>query len=75
MEIVGNGMKHLKFWKHLKTYTSQSEYQTLDPTTPWFEYLSYQECCRSLNLKESLTRFQRYNEYYKSVLEDVKKNS
>jgi len=50
------------------------KFPELDPTTPWFEYLSYQECCRSLGVKESLTRFMRYNQYYKMVLEDAQKN-
>jgi len=25
-------------------------YHVFDPTTPWFEWLSYQECCWSLVL-------------------------
>jgi len=39
---------------------------TLDPTTPYYEYLSYQECCRSLNIPENLTKWLRYQQYYKN---------
>lgn len=47
-------------------------YHVLDPTTPWYEWLSYLECCASLGVKPSLSRFLRYNEYYRSVQEDKK---
>lgn len=43
------------------------KYPSLDPTTPWYEFLSYQECCWSLNVPVSLHRFMRYNAYLKSV--------
>lgn len=43
---------------------------TLDNTTSWYEYLSYQECCRSLNIKESLSKFIKYNTYYKTVMDN-----
>lgn len=45
------------------------QYHVLDPTTPWYEFLSYLECCKSLNPPghPSLTRFMRYHEYLKSV--------
>jgi hypothetical protein len=43
------------------------EYVVLDPTTPWFEWLSYSEACESLGFKPSLTRFLRYNAYYRSI--------
>jgi hypothetical protein len=39
-------------------------YHILDKTTPWYEWLSYLECCKSLKVKSSLTRFLRYNNYY-----------
>lgn len=42
-------------------------FATLDSTTPWYEFLSYQECCRSLNQPVSLTRFMRYQNYLKSI--------
>jgi hypothetical protein len=46
---------------------SNFKYTTLDATTPWFEYLSYLECCASLNVQPSLTKWLRYNTYYRSV--------
>jgi hypothetical protein len=42
------------------------QFPALDKTTPWYEYLSYQECCRSLNRPESLTKWIRYHQYYKN---------
>lgn len=39
----------------------------LDRTTPWYEWLSYLECCNSLKVRPSLTGFLRYNAYYRSV--------
>jgi hypothetical protein len=41
-------------------------YHVLDPTTAWFEWLSYQECCWSLGVTPSLGKFMRYNEYFKT---------
>ena len=43
---------------------------TLDPTTPWYNHLSYCETIRSLGIEYSLHKFIRYNNYYKSVLEE-----
>lgn len=37
----------------------------LDPTTPWYEFNSYCECCYSLGVTPSVTKFIRYNNYYK----------
>lgn len=37
----------------------------LDSTTPWYEFLSYCECCRSLGVTPSVQRFLAYNSYYK----------
>ena len=37
----------------------------LDPSTPWHDFLSYCECCRSLGATPSLSRFVRYNNFYK----------
>lgn len=51
---------------------SDYPYHELDPTTPWYEWLSYLECCASLGVKPSLSKFLRYNEYYRSVQEDKK---
>ena len=42
-------------------------YPALDPTTPHYEWLSYTECCASLDVRPSLTRFLRYNAYYRSI--------
>jgi hypothetical protein len=43
------------------------KYPALDPTTPFFEFLSYCECCRSLDIKPSVQRFMRYNLYLKEI--------
>jgi len=40
-------------------------YPALDPTTSHYEFLSYLESCRSLNQTPSITRFVKYNNYYK----------
>ena len=48
--------------------TSQGEHPALDPSTPWYEWISYLECCNSLGIKPSLGRFIRYNEYYRSIV-------
>ena len=48
------------------------QYHVLDPTTPWYEYLSYQECCKSLGVNESMNRFIKYNNYYRSVIDAQK---
>ncbi len=44
-------------------------YHVLDPTTPWYEWLSYCECCYSLEIKNQphLGRFMRYRAYLKEV--------
>lgn len=44
----------------------------LDPTTPWYEFCSYIECCRSLKVTPSVGRFMRYNAYYKEVINSNK---
>jgi len=43
------------------------EYHVLDPTTPWFEFLSYQECCASLGRPCRLGSFMRYNAYLTEI--------
>lgn len=45
-------------------------YPELDETTSWYEFLSYMECCNSLKINPSIHKFIRYNNYYKSVLEE-----
>lgn len=46
-----------------------SLYPTLDPTTPWYEWLSYCECCESLQVpgQPHLGRYMRYRSYLKEV--------
>jgi hypothetical protein len=41
------------------------KFPALDPTTSFYEFNSYLECCRSLGVTPSLTKFIRYNEYFK----------
>jgi len=36
----------------------------LDPTSPNYNFRSYLECCESLNVKSSITRFVKYNQYW-----------
>jgi len=57
-------MNQLKF-----TLRDSMIYHVLDPTTPWFEWLSYCECCASLGVKNQphLGRFMRYRAYLKEV--------
>jgi hypothetical protein len=42
------------------------DYPALDSTTPWYEFLSYLECNKSLNQKPSVNRFVKYNNYFKA---------
>lgn len=45
-------------------------YHVLDPTTPWYEWISYCEACESLGPipgQPSLGRFMAYRRYLKSV--------
>ena len=41
-------------------------YPALDPTTPHYEFNSYLECCKSLNVTPSLQRFMSYQRYFKT---------
>ena len=45
------------------------ERPSLDPTTPWYEWNSYCECCRSLNApgQPRLGRFMAFRNYFKSI--------
>jgi hypothetical protein len=45
------------------------KYHVLDPTTPWYEWLSYCECCYSLQVpgQPHLGRYMRYRNYLKEV--------
>jgi hypothetical protein len=38
-----------------------------DPTSPWWEFISYCRCCESLEIKPSVQRFMRYNAYLKEI--------
>lgn len=38
-----------------------------DPTSPWYEFLSYVRCCESLEITPSVQRFMSYQKYLKSV--------
>ena len=38
-----------------------------DPTSPWYEFLSYIRCCESLGITPSVGRFVRYNNYLKEI--------
>ena len=46
-----------------------------DPTSPWFEFVSYIRCCESLGVVPSMNRFLVYNRYYQSVLNEKQKTS
>ena len=43
-------------------------YPALDSTTSYYEFLSYQECGKSLNVPISVQKFMRYNAYYKEIM-------
>jgi hypothetical protein len=51
----------------MKQLMGNSKFPTLDPTTPWYEFLSYQECCWSLGRPVRLTSFMWYNAYLKEI--------
>ena len=40
-------------------------YPALDATTSHYEFNSYMECCESLNVIASISKFIAYNNYYK----------
>lgn len=42
----------------------------LDSTTPYYEFLSYLECCESLGVQPKLGRFLSYQKYYKSLIKN-----
>lgn len=39
-------------------------YPALDPTTSFYEFLSYIECCESLGVTPSMNRFLAFQKYY-----------
>jgi len=50
--------------------TYNPEFPALDPSTPYYEFLSYIECCNSLQIKPSMNRFLAYNRYYNSIIQE-----
>ena len=42
-------------------------YPALDQTTPHYEFNSYIECCKSLDVEPSLRRYFGYRNYLKSI--------
>lgn len=69
MEQFGNGTKLQNFLNSLQSYIQTSQHPTLDSTTPWFEWLSYCEVCKSLDVKNQphIGRFLGYRRYLKEV--------
>ena len=70
MEQSGNGMKLQNWLNFLKNCTQTSLYPSLDPTTPWYDWLCYCEICESLGPipnQPSLRRFMGYRRYLKEV--------
>ena len=51
---------------NLLNQNQMNKLEALDITTPWYEYLSYRECCNSLKVKESLTKWINYQKLYKN---------
>lgn len=45
---------------------SDPDYPKLDPTTPHYEFNSYMECCRSLEVIPSVQKFMTYQKYFKT---------
>lgn len=42
-------------------------YPALDPTTSFYEFLSYVECCESLGVPIRLQSFMRYQRYLREI--------
>ncbi len=53
--------------KWVENYRCNCNFPTLDHTTPWYEFLSYQECCWSLGRPVHIQSFMRYNAYLKEI--------
>ena len=61
-----------KLWNDTRNYRCNTGRMfSLDRTTPWYEWLSYTECCESLGLMPSYLRFIRYSKYLQSVQTDT----
>jgi hypothetical protein len=54
-------------FREIVGYTDPN-YPALDPTTPYYEFNSYVECCKSLNRPIRIGSFMRYNAYYKEIM-------
>lgn len=48
---------------------SKFPYHTLDPTTPWYDWICYCEICHQLDIKgqPNLQRFMSYHRYLKEI--------
>jgi hypothetical protein len=55
----------IDFRKNMGYYNPN--HPSLDPTTSFYEFLSYQECCWSLNRPVRINGFMRYNAYLKEI--------
>jgi hypothetical protein len=42
----------------------QTRLPVLDPSMPNYNFRSYLECCESLKVKPSVTKFVKYNQYW-----------
>lgn len=59
-------------WKvleqHMRELSVENyKFPALDQTTPWFEFLSYQESCWSLDRPVRLGSFMRYQAYLREI--------
>lgn len=55
----------IDFRKNMGYYDPR--YPALDSTTSWYEFNSYIECCKSLEVVPSLQRFMRYQAYLREI--------
>jgi len=67
MEQSGNGTKLQNFLNSSNNDIQKSQFPQIDPTTPWFEFNSYVECCNSLGRPVRLGGFMRYQAYLKEI--------
>jgi hypothetical protein len=60
-------LSNLNFRKIVGYYSQDKP--ALDPTTAWFEWNSYCECCKSLSIQgqPNINRYMRYRNYLKEV--------
>lgn len=55
----------IDFRKNMGSYNK--ELPAFDITTPWFEFLSYVEVCKSLDRPVRIGGFMRYRAYLKEI--------